>query len=96
VPQAQVHVAPEVKSPIRRGARPLISGLNARMRTLNRRLEAVCAEAEAAVRTREEVLAVVAHDLKSLDDIEAGTRRMVGLIDELLNVAISRLVVHCS
>jgi signal transduction histidine kinase len=95
----------------------LNSALHARLRALNQRIEAARAEAEAAVRAREQVLAVVAHDLKSplsgismsaqlaerllartdrderqrvrdrLRDIEGGARRMVGLIDDLLDVA---------
>ena len=47
------------------GVSLLISGLTARLRTLNQRLDMARDEAEAAVRTREELLAFAAHDLKS-------------------------------
>jgi signal transduction histidine kinase len=43
----------------------LITALTARLRTLNQRLECARGEAETAVRTREELLAFAAHDLKS-------------------------------
>jgi signal transduction histidine kinase len=47
------------------GVSLLITTLTARLRTLNQRLEGARGEAEAAVRTREELLAFAAHDLKS-------------------------------
>jgi signal transduction histidine kinase len=43
----------------------LISGLNARLRSLNRQVNSARAQAEAAVRSRDELLSLVAHDLAS-------------------------------
>ena len=47
------------------GVSLLITALTARLRTLNQRLDSARGEAETAVRTREELLAFAAHDLKS-------------------------------
>lgn len=53
----------------------LITALNARLRRLNTRLAAARAEAERATRAREEILGVVAHDLKSpLTSISMGAQ----------------------
>lgn len=95
----------------------LISALNARLRRLHQRIQAAHAAAEAALGARDQVLSIVAHDLKSpltgislsaqladrrlaraapdvydtvrdqLLNIEAGAEQMLGLIDDLLDVA---------